>query len=480
MAVFAAAAFGVGIVTIAALDRIGAPDPLVRALGPIYALVGLAIFGLGARNADLASFLAARRGLPAFYGALNVVAVAAGMALCLDPGLASPADPPWLGVFAGVALGAAGFGPLLRRFGATSLTDVIATRFPRSPVRAASALAVWIAAALTAVAGYRLAVAETQALVTSNRALAETIAAIALALSVAPGGLAGVVWCAAASAGAIVMIVGVGAAAAWGLGVGPPDPEAVFASASVAASSLDSIPPIVATTLAVAGFFAFESAAVASPDARTAAKAGLGGFIMCLALVALASAAHAFFSFDLKPGAAHPVAASFLGAAALASALALARAGVHTSSRALGAALAQPPKPYPTLASVRLARMRAAQLAIVIGAAVFDREGLIDPRTGLIVAMALSLALTTPIVALAAIGRVGPAAASLALLAGLGVAYFFATSMTRLPGPADLFERALVVAAAVFATGSLTCFVAPRRKPPPTPSAFDPFGDPSG
>ena len=50
------------------------------------------------------------------------------------------------------------------------------------------------------------------------------------------------------------------------------------------------------------------------------------------------------FPFDLKPGAANPVAASFLGAAALASALALARAGVHASSRALGVALARSAK----------------------------------------------------------------------------------------------------------------------------------------
>ncbi len=468
------------MVTIAALDRIGAPALLVRALGPVYALAGLAILGLGARNADLASFLAARRGLPAFYGALNVVAVAAGMALCLDRGFASSADPPWLGVFAGAALAAVGFGPLLRRFGATSLTDVIATRFPRSPPRWASALIVWIAAALTAMAGYRIAVAETRALVTSNRASAETIVAIVLALSVAPGGLAGVVWCAAAGAGALAIIVGVGVAAALGFGFAPPDPEAAFASTSVALSSLGSIPPFVATTLAVAGFFAFESAAVASPDARTAAKAGFGGVIIGLALVAAAITAHLSFSFNLAPGDAKPVAASLFGAAALAVALALARAGVHMSSRAFGIALASPPKAYPALASVRLARMRAAQAAIVVVSAAFDRYGFIDGRTGLIVAMALSLALTTPIVALAAIGRVGPVSASVALLAALGAAFYFGTSMTRLPGAAELFEYALAAAAAAFVAGSLTCFVAPRRKPPPTPGLFDPFAEPSG
>ena len=183
---------------------------------------------------------------------------------------------------------------------------------------------------------------------------------------------------------------------------------------------------------------------------------------------------------DLTPGAANPVTVSLIGAAALAAALALARAGVHMSSRAFGVALADPPKAYPTLSSVRLARMRAAQVAIVVVSAASDRGGFIDARTALIVAMALSLALTTPFVALAAIGRVGPAAASVALLAALGAAYWLATSMTRLPGAAELFEYALSVAAAAFVAGSLTCLVAPRRKPPPTPGAFDPFGDPSG
>jgi hypothetical protein len=88
--------------------------------------------------------------------------------------------------------------------------------------------------------------------------------------------------------------------------------------------------------------------------------------------------------------------------------------------------------------------------------------------------------LTTPIVALAAIGRVGPASASVATLVALGVSFIRARSMTRPPGGADLFEYALTTAAAAFAAGSLTCFVAPRRKPPPTPGAFDPFGDRSG
>ena len=119
LAIFAGATFALGLATIVALDRVGAPDGLVRATGPILVLVGLVVFGLGARNADLASFLAARRRVPPLYGGLSLVAVVAGMALSLYPGLypnlAGSSDPPLLGVLAGIALGATAYTPLLRR-----------------------------------------------------------------------------------------------------------------------------------------------------------------------------------------------------------------------------------------------------------------------------------------------------------------------------------------------------------------------------
>jgi len=468
-------------VTIAALGRVGAPDGLVRALGPMVVLFGVAIVGLGARNADLPTFMAARRRLPALYGALNVAAVAAGIAFCLGLQSTSGADPPWLGVFAGIGLGVVGYGPLLRRFGATSVTDVIATRFSRAPARLFSAAAIWTAAALTALAGYRVAVAEAQALIAPNRAVAEAIVAIVLGLGAAPGGLAGVVWCAAASAGALTMIVGLGGVAGWRLGMALPDPYVALAPALAGLSSPDSLMAGLAAAIAAGGFFAFEPASIASPDVPTAAKAGLGGFVLCLALAGVASAANSVFPIDGDAGAANPVAISLIGAAALAGSLALARAGVHVSSRAFGVALADRPPPYPTLASERLARMRAAQLAVVAGCVAFDRQGFVGSRAALLGAMALSLAFTTPIVALAAIGRAGPAAASAGALAAIAAAvYFFAASPTGLPPAGALFERALAAAVAAFIVGSAVCLASPRRGPPPTPGSFDPFDGASG
>ena len=478
LAIFAAATFALGLATIAALDRAGAPDGLVRASGPVLALLGVTLFGLGARNADLASFMAARRLVSPFYGALSVVAIAAGLVVCLHPDFDSLSDPPLPGLLAGIALGATVFGPLLRRFGATAQADLIATRFSGSPIPAVSAIVIWVTAALTAFAGYQVAVLTTQALVTSNHLWAETIVASALIVSVTSGGLTGVVVCAAASAGALAMIALVGLAAGWRLGMTPPDLGAL-APTSFAMGSPVLLASPVATTLAVAGFFIFEPAAVASRNAGAALRGGLVAVILCAALAAVTAAALSVFPIDLGSGAANPVAASLIGAAVLASALALARVGVQGSSRALGVALANPPRPFPTLASVRLARMRAIQAIVVLGCAIFDSKGLLDARTALILAMALSLALTVPLAALAAIPRVGPVSAGVSMLVALSIVVYRAAPVTQMPGPAELFENALMVSAAAFVAGALTCLVAPRRGPAPTPSEFDPFADPS-
>jgi len=223
-----------------------------------------------------------------------------------------------------------------------------------------------------------------------------------------------------------------------------------------------------------------QASALASRNAGAAVKSGLSGSVACAALAAMAVAALGAFPADLGPHAQNPVAASLIGAATLASALALTGVGVHASSRAFGVALADPPRPFLTPASVRLARMRGAQLAVVIGCALCDNKGLLDARIALIGAMALSLALTTPIVALAAIGRVGPLSASVAILAALAVIVFLAMPMTRLPGASEALEDALAAAAAAFVAGALASLAAPRRTPPPTPGPFDPFADASG
>ena len=401
MAIFAAVLFAVGLATLLVLGRIGVTDRLVRAIGPILTLLGLIVFGFGARNADLASFVAARRNAPPFYGGLALAALAAGIALCLDPGLTSFSDPPPLGAAAGMALGSIAIGPLLRRFGATSLNDVVATRFSGSPAAVVSAIAAWTVAALTTLAGFEIAVAAAETLVTPNRLWAEAIVATAVVLSVAPGGLAGVIWSAAASAGELAMIVGLGLGVGLDAGVAPPSvrsPRSSSPSHSPLRCRLprSSPPPLrwLVSRPAVAG---------AREPGRRLGGARRARRIRHLPGVGRDGESRAFrISGRCRP--ARPGPGRRLAHRRRDAGLRRWRSpalAFTASSRAFGVALADPPKPFPTPASVRLARMRAAQLAVVVGCAVCDSKGLIDARAALIVAMALSLALTTPIVALA-------------------------------------------------------------------------------
>ncbi len=122
--------------------------------------------------------------------------------------------------------------------------------------------------------------------------------------------------------------------------------------------------------------------------------------------------------------------------------------------------------------------MRAAQAALVVGCAICDSRGFLGSRAALIVALALSLGLTTPMIALAAIGRVGPLSASVAALAALAVGVARAVAMATPPGDAEMLETALVAAVAAFVSGALASVFAPRRAPLPTPS-FDLFADAS-
>lgn len=479
LAVSAAVLLAVSVVTILVLERIGVPAGLVRPAGPILALIGLAALGLGVRGADLASFLAARRGAQPFYGGLAVVGLAAGMAVCLYPSLASLSDLPTLGAAVGVALGSLVVGPLVRRSGATSPNDLVATHFGVSPASVVAGIAAWTAAAQTALAGFQVAVDVTQAALASSRLPAEIIVATALCLAVTPGGLAGVVWCAAAAGGALVMMVAMGWAAAW---TAPAMSAAAAPALFPASFGLGAPAPFVATALAVAVFFALQLPALAGRDAGAAFRAGVVGTVLCGALIVMGLSALPGLALAVSAAGAPVAAGSLGGAATLSAALVIAGAGVHASSRAAGAALTSIRKPFPAPASVRLARMRAAQLALIVGCAAFDRRGVAMPTNPLVLALGLSLAVTAPLVALTALGRVGPLAASVAALAGLAVGVARAAALGRAPGGGEVFEIAIVAAAAAFVAGALTSLVAPRRARRPSSGAFDPFAGtiPSG
>ena len=250
-------------------------------------------------------------------------------------------------------------------------------------------------------------------------------------------------------------------------------------AASLELASPAPLAPLIATALAVAGFFALQAPALGSRNGASAVRAGIVGSAISVALIALSLSAPPAFLPAVNSGAAS-VAASFAAAATLAAAVALAGAGVHASSRAFGVMLATVRRPFPTPASVRLARMRGAQVALVVGCAFLDSKGVVDSRTALVLGMALSLAVTTPMIGLAAIERVGPLSASIAALVALAVGVMRAIALARPPGAADAFEAALLAAAAAFVAGSVASLVAPRRASSPTLGGFDPFAADSG
>src|ERR1700688_255489 len=98
-AVFAGAAYLIGVGLIFLLERLRASDGLVRALGPLFALASLALLGVLTRSTRVPAFFTADRAVPAPYAGLSLAAIAAGMVFCLD----SPGDSPL--PLAGAAIG---------------------------------------------------------------------------------------------------------------------------------------------------------------------------------------------------------------------------------------------------------------------------------------------------------------------------------------------------------------------------------------
>jgi cation/acetate symporter len=474
------AIFAVCVLSIAALDRAGAPERLVRALGPLLTLIAIGVFGIGGRTATLARFIAAGRQMPPIYAALAVAAISAGVALGLGLRFVTPADPIGCGAMVGVGVGAAALGPLVRRFGGASLSDVIATRFPNPLLRIASGLAAGTGAALVAFAGYRTAVANAEALITTSRPWAETIVGVALLASVAAGGLASLVWCSAATGAGIGLIALIGWILAPESALTPIASQGGAPLFLFALTSPEALTAFVAAAIGMAGLIGAAPPTSGCRNATQAVKSGLGGILLFAALAALAISAAPIDPVAGRFAGASPLEGSLMGAATLAVALALAGLGVLGASRAFGAALARPARPFPTLASVRLARMRIAQAGIVIACASAASAGVVDSPTALIGAMALTVAVTAPIGALAATGRAGPLAAAAALLTAVAVAAARLIAGRPPSAATELLGDALAAGAAAFVVGSLVALVAPRRAPAPTPGPFDPFSGFSG
>jgi hypothetical protein len=127
-AVFCGAAFLTGIGLIVIAERVGAPEALVRSLGGLFALPGLALIGFLARSTNVAQFFAADRAVPKPYGGFSFAGIAGGLALCLLSNGAAQSPLPLAGVALGLAIGALALGPEVRRANSTALADFFAQR----------------------------------------------------------------------------------------------------------------------------------------------------------------------------------------------------------------------------------------------------------------------------------------------------------------------------------------------------------------
>jgi hypothetical protein len=480
LAIFAAAAFLTALGLVAALARVGAPDRLVEALGPLLALVGLAIIGVMTRTARHVDFLAARRAVPPAYGGLAFAATAVGFVIALGAGPSGRSPLPWPAVAVGLVGAALIVGPLVRRANASALSDILATRFPWAPTRWAFAVALWCVGVLTATAGFDTAVDVVVAYVGQSRRAAEIVVALSLALSIVPGGLKGLLWSDAASAGGALAIAAIGAGLAWS-GVGAPAPTL----AQTAGAWL--VPPLVrpdsasllfgaASALGVGASFAFPQAAIGAPPMR-ARRAGLLGLAFALAGLALGATALAAF-WPEAAAARSPTAGALAGAATWLPALALARAGVLCAARAAGVDLATAYARLTVLASQRLARIRLMMLCAIALAAVASDLRLVDPARAIVLALGLTVALIVPSLALALVSRGRSSAALAALAAGLAALAWRVFSAGPSANAGEILIGALIAGAGALLVGAVVGVIAPGAAgAQKTGARADPFID---
>ena len=202
---FAIAGFVALAGSVALLDRVGAPEALVRAMGPLFILAALAASGILLRSMRVSRFYAAGRAVPTPYVGFAAAAICVGLALPFAP----PSDAP---VGSAVAEGAAVglvvallvLGPYLRKTGAFSVVDLVATRFPNTALRLGLAVTVAAIGALIGLAGFDLAISSLSEIAGLPRAAVAAGLAFVLVLAAAPGGVSGLVWAANGAAGTLL------------------------------------------------------------------------------------------------------------------------------------------------------------------------------------------------------------------------------------------------------------------------------------
>jgi Na+/proline symporter len=407
---FACAVFALAVAAIYVLERVGAPDRLVTAVGPLAGVIGVAALGVLTRARTLLDFLVARRSVPPFYAGLALAAPIGGFALAFAGVTTNPTLLPWRGVVAGLALAVLVAAPHWRAAQASAMADVFATRFPAVFTRVAFAAVLTVCGWAMAASGLGYASLTLRDSMGLSADAAAGLAAAALVISLAPGGMRSLVWTDAASAGAGFATMGLLVALSAKSGA---DNAARLEAASHSLSHLPGAPWLqeIAAAAAAASLFAFVSPALAVATPRAARRAGVTALLV-LGLGGVAAAALG----DLTTRS--PSDSALAALVACLPALALARAGLYAASRALGLDLVRAPKRLSVLGSRRMASVR---FAVLVGAGVAAAVSRLSPHPSapLYLAMALWLAFAAPSLALSALPGRGAIPAGAALIASL-------------------------------------------------------------
>ena len=286
---FVAAAFALAYGFVALLDRVGAPQALVEAIAPYFTILAFAVLGALLHSMRVSTYYAAGRAVPLEYAGFALAALVAGLILPFAPQISGRS---WLfgvagGVFTGVA--AIGFylGPVLRKTGAFSFSELLAARFPSVATRVGVIALACAASALIALAGEQSAVDVLTGVLGGGRGLSAAVVGCAVLLIAGPGGLLGTIWTAAA-AGAVA-VVGLGWPALMLVLRGAPVLGAIDAQGDVAARLEDwgalnaTIPGagvivLLAVTLGIATLAPLLAPAIATQTPGSARLAGCAAF----------------------------------------------------------------------------------------------------------------------------------------------------------------------------------------------------------
>ncbi len=286
---FVAAAFALAYGFVALLDRVGAPLPLVEAIAPYFTILAFAVLGALLHSMRVSTYYAAGRAVPLEYAGFALAALVAGLILPFAPQISGRS---WLfgvagGVFTGVA--AIGFylGPVLRKTGAFSFSELLAARFPSVATRLGVIALACATSALIALAGEQSAVDVLAGLLGGGRGFSAAAVGCAVLLIAGPGGLLGTIWTAVA-AGAVA-IVGLGWPALMLVLRGAPVLGAIDAQGDVAARLEDwgalnaTIPGagvivMLAVTLGIATLAPLLAPAIATQTPGSARLAGCAAF----------------------------------------------------------------------------------------------------------------------------------------------------------------------------------------------------------